>query len=50
MPKYPTIRKFWITATNSWQSSRFRLFVSKADYDKLRKYARELETELKNEA
>lgn len=49
MPKYPAVQKFWITATNSWQRSRFRLFVSKADYDRLRKYAQQLESNLNKE-
>lgn len=43
MNKKVKIHKFWIPATSTVEVSRDRLFVAKADYDRLIKRIKELE-------
>ncbi len=41
-----SIHKFWITATSSVGTSKYKLFVAKADYDRLLKRVKQLEAQI----
>jgi len=43
------VHKFWIPAESSVGTSRYKLFVAKADYDRVIKRIKELEAKLSSE-